>query len=148
MIGSWSYGRRKLGSVFVVVEVMRYLSLSLPLHLYLIFFCLEDGFLVPQLFRSYLLSYWNRFSFFYSEISLSISILIQGDITDLAVSNRNKYVASASNDFTIRVVSSYSALNVWGYLNLLSGQRWQLVLADGFSVCFNTIAMRYHTWFT
>lgn len=31
--------------------------------------------------------------------------VIQGDITDLAVSNRNKYVASASNDFVIRVVS-------------------------------------------
>jgi len=31
--------------------------------------------------------------------------LFQGDITDLAVSSNNALVASASNDFVIRVVS-------------------------------------------
>lgn len=32
--------------------------------------------------------------------------LLKGDITDLAVSSNNAVVASSSNDFVIRVVSS------------------------------------------
>lgn len=46
-------------------------------------------------------------------LSISSDVLLslhktKGDITDLAVSSNNALVASASNDYSIRVVSSIS----------------------------------------
>lgn len=45
------------------------------------------------------------FCFFNHITMLLIALMMQGDITDLAVNINNSLVASASNDYNIRVVS-------------------------------------------
>lgn len=58
-----------------------------------------------------ILNYGTNFDMFVflsisSDLLLSSLHKTKGDITDLAVSSNNVLVASASNDFVIRVVSS------------------------------------------